>query len=1043
VYKQFLEILQLYQRDSKPIQDVYAQVTQLFRGAQDLLDDFKQFLPESAAAAQKQAREMEQPMTSNLRGEANYRQAQTPRPESKMPPMGNFAPSSVTKDPKKRPRPSDKVATGQGSQVERERNMQQGPASKRPKVAPTKTIAQEVIPSTPNLVPDLPHPLPPIPSTSTIDEFAWFERCKKFIGNKTTFNEMLKLLNLFTMDLIDKNQLIDQMAGFIGHSVDLFNFVKKWVNYTGKDQIIENKPVMPSTKVSLSNCRGYGPSYRLLPKRERLAKCSGRDEMCYEVLNDEWASHPTWASEDSGFVAHRKNAHEEALHRMEEERHDYDFNIETALRTIQLLEPIVNQINSMSPETKESYRLPHGLGGQSETIWQRVIKKLYDRSTGQKIIDDMMVRPAKVAPFLLVRLKEKVEKWKQAQREWEKIWRDQTHKQFWKSLDHQGLSAKADNKRLYQPKALQTEIMAKFEEQKQFRIKRTGQKVPHHQLDYPIHNVEVIYDACRLLVMHLHTSGNADSERIEAFLLQFLSSMFGLDHAAFKARMADIKIDSPPNEEADDEPSGTEEVVSRGRGRGGKRADTQSMRKRVLTGGKQGNNRSDSKESTPAAESAEEDSSADTPSEQTDKMDISKETWVNWNQGSDSAPKPDSNTPFTRSTFKLYANSNIFYFVRCFQMIYERLWNIKEWEVFAAENVRRAMEPKPAILMAIAEKSPTEYFEDVSSKAQYYPQILKLTEEMLKGNVETPQFEDCLRRYYLYHGWQLYGFDKMLAAANKYALQILNNDNKERSNEMINLFYKNRREVETTPQNEINYRKQVEKLAKDGDLYKVTWLDNQRRLTVQIFKKSDPTLDLDEATAHERWTFYVTSYNGLDWTEGVPSDGLRWPFVRRNVPEEAENADSSSIAYHVDSEENLAISFAEDSYHLNYDKEVPGRLEYHVQNDIVRRRLPQGEKVPKIQDRIRGFEDKMVQRSKEQTGGDEALYDKSVQWSILTTGEAPKAQATPVAPVPNEEISVTQQGASEPIGANDVEQRETVAMTQSEQKEDEDTPMEG
>lgn len=42
--------------------------------------------------------------------------------------------------------------------------------------------------------------------------------------------------------------------------------------------------------------------------------------MCYEVLNDEWVSHPTWASEDAGFVSHKKNQYEEALHKCEEER---------------------------------------------------------------------------------------------------------------------------------------------------------------------------------------------------------------------------------------------------------------------------------------------------------------------------------------------------------------------------------------------------------------------------------------------------------------------------------------------------------------------------------------------------------------------------------------------------------------------------------------------------------------------------------------------------------------------------------------------------
>lgn len=54
IYRQFLDILQVYQRESKPIQDVHVEVTQLFLNEPDLLEDWKQFLPESAAHAKKQ-----------------------------------------------------------------------------------------------------------------------------------------------------------------------------------------------------------------------------------------------------------------------------------------------------------------------------------------------------------------------------------------------------------------------------------------------------------------------------------------------------------------------------------------------------------------------------------------------------------------------------------------------------------------------------------------------------------------------------------------------------------------------------------------------------------------------------------------------------------------------------------------------------------------------------------------------------------------------------------------------------------------------------
>lgn len=47
-YKQFLEILQAYQKEQKPIEEVYAQVQTLFKGSTDLLEEFRQFLPDNS-----------------------------------------------------------------------------------------------------------------------------------------------------------------------------------------------------------------------------------------------------------------------------------------------------------------------------------------------------------------------------------------------------------------------------------------------------------------------------------------------------------------------------------------------------------------------------------------------------------------------------------------------------------------------------------------------------------------------------------------------------------------------------------------------------------------------------------------------------------------------------------------------------------------------------------------------------------------------------------------------------------------------------------
>ena len=50
-YKMFLEVLQTYQKEQRTIHEVYAQVNHLFHGAPDLLDEFKQFLPDTTGNA--------------------------------------------------------------------------------------------------------------------------------------------------------------------------------------------------------------------------------------------------------------------------------------------------------------------------------------------------------------------------------------------------------------------------------------------------------------------------------------------------------------------------------------------------------------------------------------------------------------------------------------------------------------------------------------------------------------------------------------------------------------------------------------------------------------------------------------------------------------------------------------------------------------------------------------------------------------------------------------------------------------------------------
>jgi len=102
---------------------------------------------------------------------------------------------------------------------------------------------------------------------ATNDELAFFDRVKKSLGNKQTMNEFLKLCNLFSQDLIDKPVLVQKVRSYL--TEEQFVWFKNFVSYDEQEEIIENKPKPPTGRVALSNCRGLGPSYRLLPKRVR------------------------------------------------------------------------------------------------------------------------------------------------------------------------------------------------------------------------------------------------------------------------------------------------------------------------------------------------------------------------------------------------------------------------------------------------------------------------------------------------------------------------------------------------------------------------------------------------------------------------------------------------------------------------------------------------------------------------------------------------------------------------------------------------------
>ncbi|KAM0524149.1 hypothetical protein ACHAPE_001407 [Trichoderma viride] len=946
IYKQFLEILQTYQREQKPIQDVYAQVTTLFNSAPDLLEDFKQFLPESAGQARAPPG---RPEDGTAAGSAH-----TPQPGlrdgQKMPPLGSFAPPvSAGKDTKKRPR-TDKQTPTPGALLPELPIATRIPpqnlnGSKRPKLSHARGSG-DAGSIEPTLTPVMPEPYPPrSPATSNQEEIAFFERVKKFLSNRSAMNEFLKLCNLFSQNIIDKNTLYHKGALFIGANPELMTFWKGFVGVDSQDVVIDNRPAPPFEKVSLSNCRGYGPSYRLLPKRERLKPCSGRDELCNSVLNDEWASHPTWASEDSGFVAHRKNQFEEGLHRIEEERHDYDFNIEANLKCIQLLEPIAQQMLAMSPSEREAFHMPSALAGQSTSIFKRICKKIYGER-GIDVVNDMYTHPFDVIPVLLARMKQKDEEWRFSQREWEKVWHAQTHNMHLKSLDHMGILVKSTDKRNLTAKHLVDVIKTKHEEQRRERILKG--KAPRHQSVWDFKDKDVVLDLLRLMMlysMHNGQHSGQEKERILDFFETFVPAFFDLSEDIVQERVPKMQPESGEEEIEDQTPAELTNGRSR---RNGKKGD---LLRGVLDPGRNGskprNQKEDSaasgsKETTPEVGSANEEEMADV-NDDAAVPEVSNERWM------PTIPKPvvvgDSDNAlldadgelkadgfFTRPWYNFFCNQTMFVFFSIFQTVYSRLLDIKDSKDAVAFAIDRLNKPKPARDLGFTENHMT-FFDPTEEPSKFWPKTLELIEDYITGEIDENRYQDVMRHYYLKNGWKLYTIQDLLKTLCRLALTCKSLDAKEKTPDLIQQYLLSREKEETSYQTEISARKFAEKCVKDGDLFVVCWFPQKSEATVRWLQRDETTFYMDEMQLRERWQYYISSFIRVEPTEGVARSKMKKVVLTRNLPSGESDNDEDGIPKPVSYKESLTVSICLKSSKMIW---APGTSEYFVYDQAPR-----------------------------------------------------------------------------------------------------------
>jgi paired amphipathic helix protein Sin3a len=404
-------------------------------------------------------------------------------------------------------------------------------------------------------------------------------------------------------------------------------------------------------------------------------------------------------------------------------------------------------------------------------------------------------------------------------------------KAFWRSLDHQAITNKGTDKKLFAAKHIHNEIQAKFEEGR--NIHKSGYQIPKHQFEFEFTDPAVIIDATHLLLTFIDRNSagfGTDPPRVMAFIKDFVPIFFGMDRDSFHMYMNEVSNGASSSDEVDEESMALEDASTTRSRRGGAGKKLDLLRD-VLERRGEKSSRGEGQGSAPVSRDGTPDAilvpSTPIP-DPSEPFDVAELKWMEHpGQGNFNLQREYAlNMPYEKKVHHLYCNLTVYCFFRTFEILYSRLLRIKFHEKDARETVRRALLPKAARDLGLLDKIPTDFFYDCDPKANLYPQIVRMCEEVVKGDMEASHLEETLRRYYLKSGYQLYNLDRMLSGIARFAGGIFNSDPKDRSADIINLFFRERDKEDTTHKEEIQYRKQVERLVKDGDIYRVTYVSS-------------------------------------------------------------------------------------------------------------------------------------------------------------------------------------------------------------------------
>lgn len=574
VYKSFLDILNMYRKESKAIAEVYNEVSYLFRGHPDLLEEFTHFLPNAMAAARaRNAQAHRAPILRYDEKSSSLTAAMHMHVEKKATSLG------VREIAAERPDPEYEETTMRTERERKERQYEDRELDR-------KSVHRDAA------VDQFEH--------SMQDHgFAYCERVKERLQDMGDRKQFFKCLHIFSREVVTRTQLQSLVSSLLQKHPDLMDGFDEFISHCertdgylaavlskthslwsdeqiSKPEKVEDRDkdrdcewedrnrlretrerdrhdravaygsrdiqgqkmslypskdkyaAKPIHELDLSNCDSCSPSYRLLPKNYPIPLASQKTEIGARVLNDHWVS-VTSGSEDYSFKHMRKNQYEESLFRCEDDRFELDMLLESVNATTRRVEELLNKINDNTISSDSHIRIEEHF----TALNLRCIERLYG-DHGLDVMDVLRKNAPLALPVILTRLKQKQEEWARCRSDFNKVWAEIYAKNYHKSLDHRSFYFKQQDTKSLSTKALLAEIKEisenKCKEDDVLLSVAAGNGQPiiaHLEFEYPDSDIhEDLYQIIKYSCREVCTREQLD--KVMKIWTTFLEPIFGV-----------------------------------------------------------------------------------------------------------------------------------------------------------------------------------------------------------------------------------------------------------------------------------------------------------------------------------------------------------------------------------------------------------------------------------------------------------------------------------------------------------------------------------